>query len=117
MVSLTLGMDRENFSDLIAFIAIAQERSFTRAAARLNVSQSAVGHALRRLEKRRGVRLMTRSVSLTDAGLRLLQTVEPRFDEVDMALDQVGEFRDKPAGTRLIEALRFRPAAIPNNVG
>lgn len=100
-------MDREKFSDLIAFIAIAQERSFTRAAARLGVSQSAVSHALRRLEERLGVRLMTRStrsVSPTDAGLRLLQTVEPRFDEVDMALDQVSEFRDKPAGTIRISA-------------
>lgn len=100
-------MDRENFADLIAFVAIAQERSFTRAAVRLGVSQSAISHALRRLEERLGVRLLTRStrsVSLTDAGLRLLQTVEPRFDEVAMALDQVSEFRDKPAGTIRISA-------------
>ncbi|HUH75930.1 MAG TPA: LysR family transcriptional regulator, partial [Devosia sp.] len=75
-------MDRDNVADLIAFIAIAQDRSFTRAAARLGVSQSALSHALSRLEKRLGVRLLTRStrsVALTDAGERLLATVEPRF--------------------------------------
>lgn len=100
-------MDRENVADLISFIAIAQERSFTRAAARLGVSQSALSHALRRLEERLGVRLLTRStrsVSPTDAGQRLLETVEPRFAEVDTALDQVSEFRDKPAGTIRISA-------------
>lgn len=97
-----LAMNRENVADLIAFITIAQERSFTRAAARLGVSQSALSHALSRLEKRLGVRLLTRStrsVSPTDAGERLLATVEPRFLEVDAALEQVSEFRDKPAGT------------------
>lgn len=95
-------MNRDNVADLIAFITIAQERSFTRAAARLGVSQSALSHALSRLEKRLGVRLLTRStrsVSPTDAGERLLATVEPRFQEVDAALEQVSEFRDKPAGT------------------
>ena len=95
-------MNRDNVADLIAFITIAQERSFTRAAARLGVSQSALSHALSRLERRLGVRLLTRStrsVSPTDAGERLLATVEPRFREVDAALDQVSEFRDRPAGT------------------
>lgn len=100
-------MNRENIADLIAFITISQERSFTRAAARLGVSQSALSHALTRLEKRLGVRLLTRStrsVSPTDAGERLLATVEPRFLEVDAALEQVSEFRDKPAGTIRLSA-------------
>jgi len=100
-------MDRDNVADLIAFITIAQERSFTRAAARIGVSQSALSHALSRLEKRLGVRLMTRStrsVSPTDAGERLLATVAPRFQEVDAALAQVSAFRDKPAGTIRISA-------------
>ena len=100
-------MDRDNAADLITFITIAQERSFTRAAARLGVSQSAVSHALSRLEKRLGVRLLTRStrsLSPTDAGERLLATVEPRFQDVDAALAQVSEFRDKPAGTIRLSA-------------
>ena len=100
-------MNRENVADLIAFIAVAQERSFTRAAARLGVSQSALSHALSRLEKRLGVRLLTRStrsVAPTDAGERLLATVEPRFQEVDAALDQVTELGDKPSGTIRISA-------------
>src|ERR1700712_3478389 len=95
-------MDRDNIADLIAFITVAQERSFTRAAERLGVSQSALSHAMSRLEKRLGVRLLTRStrsVSPTDAGERLLSTVEPRFQAVDAALDQVTELGDKPPGT------------------
>ncbi|MHA6690330.1 LysR family transcriptional regulator [Devosia sp. A449] len=100
-------MNRDNVADLIVFIAVAQDRSFTRAAARLGVSQSALSHALSRLEKRLGVRLLTRttrSVSPTDAGERLLATVEPRFREVDAALAMVSEFRDKPAGTIRLSA-------------
>lgn len=100
-------MNRDNVADLVAFITIAQERSFTRAAARLGVTQSAISHALSRLEKRLGVRLLTRStrsVSPTDAGERLLATVEPRFLEVDAALEQVSEFRDKPIGTIRLSA-------------
>jgi DNA-binding transcriptional LysR family regulator len=100
-------MNRENIADLIAFITVAQERSFTRAAARLGVSQSALSHAMSRLEKRLGVRLLTRStrsVSPTDAGERLLSTVEPRFQEVDAALDQVTELGDKPSGTIRLSA-------------
>lgn len=100
-------MDRDNIADLIAFIAVAQDRNFTRAAARLGVSQSALSHAMSRLEKRLGVRLLTRStrsVSPTDAGQRLLETVEPRFLEVDAALEMVTEFRDKPAGSIRLSA-------------
>lgn len=101
------SMNRDNVADLIAFITVAQERSFTRAAARLGVSQSALSHAQSRLEKRLGVRLLTRStrsVSPTDAGERLLATVEPRFQEVDAALEMVSEFREKPAGTIRLSA-------------
>jgi DNA-binding MarR family transcriptional regulator len=82
---IDIWMDRDKVADLIAFITIAQERSFTRAAGRLGVSQSAISHALSRLEKRLGVRLLTRStrsVSPTEAGEHLLATVEPRFLEV-----------------------------------
>lgn len=100
-------MDRENISDLIAFIAVARERSFTRAAARLGVSQSALSHTMRRLEKRLGLRLLTRStrsVAPTEAGERLLLTVAPRFEEVASELDALTALREKPAGTIRINA-------------
>jgi DNA-binding transcriptional LysR family regulator len=95
-------MQRGNLDDLLAFVAVARERSFTKAAARLGVSQSALSHTIRGLEARLGVRLLTRttrSVSPTQAGERLLQTVGPRFDEIDDELAALSEFRDKPAGT------------------
>lgn len=95
-------MARENFNDLLAFLAVARERSFTRAAAQLGVSQSALSHTIRGLESRLGLRLLTRttrSVSPTPAGERLLATVGPRFDEIDEELAALGELRDKPAGT------------------
>jgi len=100
-------MPRENFNDLMAFVAVAREGSFTRAAAQLGVSQSALSHTIRRLEMRLGVRLLTRttrSVSATDAGERLLRTVEPRFAEIDAELAALGALRDKPAGTIRISA-------------
>lgn len=95
-------MARENLSDLLAFIAVAREGSFTRAAAQLGVSQSALSHTIRSLETRLGLRLLTRttrSVSPTEAGERLLLTVAPRFEEIDAELAALSEFRDKPAGT------------------
>src|SRR5215212_6286835 len=95
-------MLRDKVNDLIAFSAVAQERSFTRAAARLGVSPSALSHTLRGLEARLGIRLLTRttrSVAPTEAGERLLQTVGPRFDEIDAELATLSEFRDRPAGT------------------
>lgn len=95
-------MARANVNDLIAFLAVARERSFTRAAAKLGVSQSALSHTMRQLEERLGIRLLTRttrSVSPTEAGERLLQTIGPRFEEIEAELDAVTEFRDKPAGT------------------
>ena len=85
-------MPRENFNDLLAFIAVARERSFTRAAAQLGVSQSALSHTVRALETRLGLRLLTRttrSVSPTEAGERLLQTVAPRFEEIEAELSAV----------------------------
>jgi len=82
-------MPRHNVNDLLAFLAVARERSFTRAAAKLGVSQSALSHTIRGLEERLGVRLLsrtTRSVAPTEAGERLLHTVGPRFDEIDAEL-------------------------------
>jgi DNA-binding transcriptional LysR family regulator len=95
-------MARENLNDLLAFVAVAREQSFTRAAAKLGVSQSALSHTIRGLESRLGLRLLTRttrSVSPTPAGERLLATVGPRFDEIDEELAALGELRDKPAGS------------------
>ncbi|WP_374486022.1 LysR family transcriptional regulator [Zoogloea sp.] len=95
-------MRRENFNDLLAFVAVAREGSFTRAAARLGVSQSALSHTVRALEARLGIRLLTRttrSVSPTEAGERLLRTVAPHFEEIEAELAALSELRDKPAGT------------------
>src|SRR5438093_10024594 len=95
-------MARADVNDLTAFLAVAKERSFTRAAARLGVSQSALSHTIRRLEERLGIRLMTRttrSVAPTEAGERLLRNVGPRFEEIDAELSALTELREKPAGT------------------
>src|SRR5713101_611303 len=95
-------MPRENLNDLLAFLAVAKARSFTRAAAKLGVSQSALSHTIRGLEERLGLRLLTRttrSVAPTEAGERLLHNVGPRFEEIDTELAALSELRDKPAGT------------------
>lgn len=95
-------MPRENFDEVLAFLAVARERSFTRAAAQLEVSQPALSHTVRNLEERLGVRLLTRttrSVSPTEAGERLLRTVGPRLEEAEAELRAVSELREKPAGT------------------
>ena len=95
-------MRRETASDLVAFLLVAREQSFTRAAAQLGVSQSALSQTIRGLEARLGVRLLTRTtrrVSPTEAGERLFRTVGPRFEEVDAELAAVTELREKPAGT------------------
>src|SRR5690349_18932038 len=95
-------MPRQNVNDLLTFVAVAKERSFTRAAAQLGVSQSALSHTIRALEERLGLRLLTRttrSVAPTEAGERLLRTVAPRFDEIEAELAALSEFREKPAGT------------------
>jgi DNA-binding transcriptional LysR family regulator len=100
-------MAQKDFNDLLAFVTVARERSFTRAAAQLGVSQSALSHTIRGLETRLGIRLLTRttrSVSPTEAGERLLQTVGPRFEEIEVELAALSELRDKPAGTVRITA-------------
>lgn len=100
-------MSLSNFNDLLAFLAVARARSFTKAAAQLGVSQSALSHTIRGLETKLGVRLLTRttrSVSPTEAGERLLQTLSPRVDEIEIELAALSEFRDKPAGTIRITA-------------
>src|SRR5918994_4627059 len=93
-------MPRGNLDDLAAFLAVARERSFTKAAAKLGVSQSALSHTMKELEARLGVRLLTRttrSVSPTEAGERLLQTLSPRFEEIEAELAAVRARREKPA--------------------
>ncbi|HEY2920859.1 MAG TPA: LysR family transcriptional regulator [Candidatus Binatia bacterium] len=100
-------MQRENFNDLLAFLVVARERSFTRAAAKLGVSQSALSHTISGLEARLGLRLLTRttrSVSATEAGERLLLNVGPRFEEIEAELEALSELREKPAGTIRITA-------------
>src|SRR5919205_636480 len=95
-------MPRQTINDLLAFRAVARERSFTRAAAQIGVSPSALSHTIRALEERLGIRLLTRttrSVAPTDAGERLLGTIGPRFDEIEAELAAISELRDKPAGT------------------
>jgi DNA-binding transcriptional LysR family regulator len=95
-------MTRQSINDLLAFLAVAKERSFTRAAAKLGVSQSALSHTVRGLEDRLGLRLLTRttrSVSPTQMGERLLRSVGPRLDEITAELAAVRELREKPAGT------------------
>jgi DNA-binding transcriptional LysR family regulator len=100
-------MPRSHFDDLVAFLAVARDENFTKAAAQLGVSQSALSHTIRKLEERLGVRLLTRttrSVSPTAAGERLLRTIGPRFSDIDAELDALSELREKPAGTVRITA-------------
>src|SRR5450830_486544 len=95
-------MARGNYNDLLAFVAVAREGSFTRAAAQLGVSQSALSHTMRALEASLGVRLLTRttrSVSTTEAGERLMATISPRFDEIEAELAALNLRKDKPVGT------------------
>lgn len=108
-------MPRESFSDLLAFLAVARERSFTKAAAQLGISQSTLSHTIRALEERLGVRLLartTRSVTPTEAGERLRAAVAPRFEEIDAELSALSELRDKPAGTIRITAGEHAASAV-----
>jgi DNA-binding transcriptional LysR family regulator len=101
-------MARDNINDIIVFLAVARERSFTRAAAKLGMTQSALSHIIRGLETRLGVRLLTRttrSVSPTEAGERLLQNVGPRLEEIESEIAAVSDLGDKPAGTVRITAI------------
>lgn len=101
-------MARDNINDILVFFAVARERSFTRAAAKLGMTQSALSHIVRQLEARLGVRLLTRttrSVSPTEAGERLLQNVAPRLEEIEAEIAAVSDLGDKPAGTVRITAI------------
>src|SRR5215203_6455716 len=100
-------MERGKLDMLLAFLAVARERSFTRAAAQLGVSQSTLSHTIRDLEESLGVRLLTRttrSVSPTEAGERLLHNIGPRFDEIEAEVAAVSELRQRPIGTIRITA-------------
>ena len=103
-------MPRRSLDDLLAFLAVGRERSFTKAAAKLGVSQSALSQTIRQLEAGLGVRLLsrtTRSVAPTEAGERLLRTVEPHFEDIDAELAALAELREKPAGTIRITATEY----------
>jgi DNA-binding transcriptional LysR family regulator len=108
-------MQRTNLNDLVAFLTVARERSFTRAAAKLGISQSTLSHLIRDLETRLGIRLLTRttrSVSPTGAGERLLNTVGPRLEEVERELGSLRDLRDKPSGSIRISSTDYATDAI-----
>jgi len=108
-------MIRETVSDLVAFIAVAREGSFTKAAVQLGVSQPALSHTLRSLEARLGVRLLnrtTRSVAPTEAGERLLRSIEPQFAQIEGTLTALTELRDKPSGTVRITATQHAAETV-----
>jgi len=108
-------MRRENLSDLLAFLAVARDRSFTKAAAKLGVSRSALSHTLRGLEARLGFRLLTRttrSVSPTQAGERLLLTAGHHIEEIEAELEALSELRDKPAGSIRITATEYASNSV-----
>src|SRR4051794_28744040 len=95
-------MLKRNLNDLLAFVTVAREGTFTRAAATLGVTQSALSQAIRGLEERLRIRLLTRttrSIGLTAAGERLMRTIGHRFEEIESELDALTDLRDKPAGT------------------
>ena len=101
-------MARDNINDILVFLAVARERSFTRAAAKLGMTQSALSHIVRSLEERLGVRLLqrtTRSVSPTEAGERLIQNVAPRLEEIEAEIADISDLGDKPVGTIRITAI------------
>ena len=106
-------------SDLMAFLAVAEERSFTRAAARLGTSQSAVSAVVRRLEERLDVRLLTRttrSVSPTEAGQRLADTLRPALDDIDAQLASLDDMRSRPSGTIRLTASRRKNSAFSSGM-
>ena len=108
-------MHRDDASDLLAFLAVARERSFTRAAAKLGMTQSALSQIIRNLEERIGVRLLnrtTRSVTPTQAGERLFLSIGPKFHEMDSELAAIRELREKPAGTVRLTAAEYPATEI-----
>lgn len=108
-------MKREEMADLTAFLAVAEARSFTQAAAKLGMSQSALSQIVRRLEERLGLRLLTRttrSVAPTEAGTRLLQTLAPALSQLDASISALGELRDKPTGTIRITSVEHATETV-----
>jgi len=108
-------MKRHDFDDLAAFLIVAEERSFTRAASRLGISSSGLSHMMRLLEERLGVRLLartTRSVATTEAGERLLSTLRPAFEDISRGLQELGKLREKPSGTVRITAGKHAAACL-----
>src|SRR4051794_35925310 len=106
---------REDLGDLQAFLIVAEQHSFTRAAALLGISRSALSHSVRRLEERLEIRLLgrtTRSVSLTDAGERLFQAMAPRFSGMERDLEALSALRKKPAGIVRITADEYAVSAV-----
>src|SRR3981189_1073362 len=108
-------MQRGNLDDLSAFLIVAREGSFTKASAKLGVSQSALSYTIKELEARLNLRLLmrtTRSVSPTEAGGGRLKKVGPRLEEIEAELEALGELREKPAGTIRITTLEFAADSI-----
>lgn len=108
-------MRRDEIADLAAFVVVAEERSFTKAAARLGMAQSALSQIVRRIEERLGLRLLsrtTRSVAPTDAGERLLATLGPMLHDLDAAIASLGELRDRPSGTIRITTVEHAAKTI-----
>lgn len=108
-------MKRHDFDDLAAFVIVAEESSFTRAAARLGISSSGLSHMMRQLEERLGMRLLartTRSVATTEAGERLLATLQPAFAEINRGLEELGNLRTRPSGTVRITAGKHAAATL-----
>lgn len=108
-------MRRDELGDLVAFLTVAEERSFTRAAALLGTSQSSLSHSVRRLEDRMGVRLLTRTtrtVVPTEAGEQLVETLRPAFNDIRSRLDALGAMRHAPGGTIRITSIRHAAETI-----
>ncbi|MGE4529239.1 MAG: LysR family transcriptional regulator [Rhodospirillaceae bacterium] len=103
-------MTKKNINSFLAFLAVAKERSFTKAAAQIGISQSSLSHTIRQLETRLGIRLLsrtTRSVALTEAGERLFLRIAPKFEEIEAEIEAIGEFRDRPSGNIRISATDY----------
>jgi DNA-binding transcriptional LysR family regulator len=108
-------MDRAELANLTAFVIVAEQRSFRAAASQLSVTPSALSHSMRQLEERLGVRLLhrtTRSVSVTDAGLRLLDRLRPAIEQIAGALENLNEERRRPMGRLRIYAVHLAAAAV-----
>src|SRR5258705_882564 len=108
-------MNRADLADLTAFVAVADQLSFRRAASRLGVTPSALSHSMRQLEERLGMRLLnrtTRSVSVTDAGLRLLERLRPAISEIAGALEDLNQQRERPLGRLRIYTIHLAKAVI-----